>query len=270
MRHIKLTLAYDGTNYSGWQIQPNAISIQELVQKAVREMTGEENNVVAAGRTDAGVHACGQVASFRTERDIPLDGFKKGLGTILPRDIRVLDASEVNEDFHPIRDSKLKHYRYMISEGEFEHPLSLHRSWTVGRSLDIDLMQEAASYLIGEHDFTSFCASDACEGSRVREIESIKVNSLSPWGEGRGEGENDLSTPPHPSLLPKGEKEIIINITGSGFLKNMVRNIVGTLVDVGLEKISPEEFKKILEAKDRKKAGICAPACGLYLVVVDY
>jgi len=244
MRHIKLTIAYDGAGYSGWQIQPNATTIQELIQKAVREMTGEKINVVGSGRTDAGVHALGQVASFRTEKTIPLEGFRKGINNLLPKDIRILNAEEVEDGFHPIRNSKRKNYRYIITSDEFAHPLEVGRVWAIGRELDIDAMNKACEYLVGEHDFSSFRAADAHESDAIRKIFIVNFK--------------------------RENKCYIFDISGSGFLKNMVRNIVGTLYDVGIGKISPDKFKDILEAKDRKKAGVCAPASGLYLISVEY
>lgn len=276
MRHIRLTIAYDGTNYSGWQIQPNATTIQELVQNAVRAMTGEECNVVGAGRTDAGVHAFAQVASFRTAKEVKLNGFLMGLNTNLPRDIRITGAEEVDINFHPIRDAKSKHYRYIISEYKEEHPLLLHRSWPVGRALDTGSMNEAAKFLIGKHDFTSFRASDSGDEGAVRRIHSAVFTRLSAnVVAGLCAGHKIYLNGGHrgPPLHLENfwtTREIEFNITGSGFLKHMVRNIVGTLVDVGLGRTTPEGFKNILEVKDRKKAGPCAPASGLYLVAVEY
>jgi tRNA pseudouridine38-40 synthase len=249
MHVIKLTISYDGTAYSGWQIQPNGVTIQELIQKAVREMTGEENNVVGAGRTDAGVHAFAQVASFRTERDISTDGFWQGLNSSLPPDIRIVVVEEASESFHPIRDSKSKHYRYIISVGGFEDPLNLNRSWFMRRPFDLELMNQAAGCLVGEQDFSAFRASDASGASPVKSVFSAH------WNEEK---------------LTDKYINYYFEIKGNGFLKNMVRNIVGTLVDVGLKKITPDDFKNILDSKDRKKAGICAPASGLYLVSVEY
>lgn len=272
MRTIKLTISYNGANYSGWQIQPNGVTVQELIQKAVREITGEENNVVGAGRTDAGVHALAQAASFRTEKDISLDGFRRGLNSMLPADIKILNADEVSENFHPIRDSKSKHYRYIISIGEFEDPLFVNRSWVINRQVDLKSMREAAEHLIGRHDFTSFRAADADDnGDAVRTIFSVEINE-GVGGSCRCGAPREQQLCPQESSAMKGplNSPYLIDIKGSGFLKNMVRNIVGTLVDVGLGKITPEKFKEILDSKDRKKAGVCAPASGLYLISVEY
>lgn len=254
VRNLRLTIAYDGSYYSGWQIQPNAVTIQALLQNAVRDMTGEETNVIGAGRTDAGVHALAQVASFKTEKNISLEGFRCGLNSKLPRDIRINKIEESAENFHPMRDAKGKHYRYLFSEEMAEHPLYLNRRWCVGRKLNIDAMKKAAKFLIGKHDFTSFRAADGCDDNAIREVRSVKISSVSSCSD-----EYDVTLP-----------FFSLDITGGGFLKNMVRNIVGTLVDVGLGKISPDQMNEILAAKDRKKAGVCAPACGLYLVSVSY
>jgi len=170
MHNIKLTISYDGTNYSGWQIQPNGVTIHGLIQAAIRKMTGEENNLVGSGRTDAGVHAFAQVASFRTEKKIPPDGFRRGVNSLLPFDIRITDAEEADINFHPIRDAKSKEYHYLMSSEKREHPLCLNRAWCLGRELDIDAMNKAAAYLVGEHDFSAFKASDGCEESSVREV----------------------------------------------------------------------------------------------------
>lgn len=290
MRNIKLTISYDGTNYSGWQIQPNAVTIQELIQNAVRQMTSEANNVVGAGRTDRGVHALAQVAAFRTEKAIPLDGFRRGLNSTLPGDIRILAADDVELDFHPIRNAKAKHYSYLISEAEYEHPLYLNRSWCIGRrpaqspattNLNVRAMNKAAVCLVGEHDFSAFRAADGCDENPVRRVFGASIDySPPPYilpPKGGGDKINILSakwggggTYRFNSAKWGGGGTCQFNIAGDGFLKNMVRNIVGTLLDVGLDKITPAEFEEIMASKDRKKAGVCAPASGLYLVSVEY
>jgi len=249
LRTVKLTIAYEGSLYSGWQIQPNATTIQEVLQKAVHEVTQENNNVIGAGRTDAGVHALGQVASFRTEKGIPLKKIKSAINRYLPKDIRILKTEEVNNTFHPIRDSKKKHYRYILALTENEHPLFLNRVWHVRKSLNIEAMKSASKYLIGKNDFSSFKASDGESIDSVREVYSVDIKEESFYL-------YDIA--------------YVIDVTGNGFLKNMVRNIVGTLIDVGSTKITSGDFKQILDAKDRKKAGVCAPASGLYLVSVMY
>lgn len=246
---IRLQIAYDGTNYCGWQIQKNAISVQYLIQKFVREMTGEDNNVVGASRTDAGVHALAQVATFITEKKIPLDGFKMGLNSLLPRDIRIVGAKRVGGDFHPIKDTKGKHYRYIISEARDEHPLYLNRAWPLGKPLDVKEMKTGARHLLGRHDFSAFKAADGDKVDPVKRVKSISIKRQRGF---------------------VSERHYIIDVVGDGFLKNMVRNIVGTLAEVGLGKKAQADIKKILESRDRKKAGVCAPASGLYLVKVFY
>ena len=275
MRQIKLTLEYDGTNYAGWQSQINATAIQDVVLSAVEKMTEEKVVLRGASRTDSGVHALAQVACFQTERDISCDGFLRGLNSLLPEDIRVTNCEEVSPDFHPVRNAKSKSYQYILDLGLVASPLWRQRSWWVGPKLDIAAMEKGSKCLIGKHDFKSFQGALSNIRTTVRTITKIDFASPSPVlrtpspsrGEGRGEG-GSITTR---YLLPYGNcRFLCLTFTGNGFLKYMIRNIVGTLVEIGLRKRSPEEMELILLAKDRKKAGPTAPPQGLYLVNVRY
>lgn len=254
MKTIKLTLMYDGTNYVGWQVQPSGISIQALVQEAVQRMTNEDNDVVGASRTDAGVHALGQVAHFITARDISLDGFRSGLNSMLPPDIAVVRVDEVPDGFHARKSAHLKLYVYRTLISCERNPMFANRCWRINEVLDLTAMQMASSYLIGEHDFSAFQAAGCTARHAVRNVTQIDIASRAL----------------EPSMLA-GEGEIIeFAVEGDGFVRHMVRNIVGTLVDVGRGKIAIDDVAGILHARERKQAGCCAPACGLYLAKVMY
>lgn len=254
MRTIKLTLSYDGTNYVGWQSQDNGISIQQVLKEAIHKMTGEDFSVAGAGRTDAGVHALGQVASFKTQTNIPRDGFKNGLNSILPRDIRIVDAVEEKDDFDARRDASAKHYRYSVLICAEGSALMQNRYWRVKHMPDLKSIKKAAKLLVGEYDFASFCAAGSLVKTTVRNLRKIRIS--------KGRGALDF--------LPHESTVLNFNFYGEGFLRHMVRNIVGMLMDVGYGKIPVSDVSKILRSKDRKKAGVCAPACGLYLVQVFY
>ncbi len=244
MKRIKLTIAYDGTNYCGWQIQPNGITIEEILNKALSKMTGEEILVVGASRTDSGVHAMGNVAVFDTETTIPAEKIAVALNQRLPDDIVITKSEEVPLDFHPRYCNCSKTYEYHIINTRIPIPTKRLTNYFVSYVLDIDKMRQAASYLVGEHDFVSFCNVRTDVENTVRTITALDI-------------------------LTNGN-EITIRITGNGFLYNMVRIIVGTLVRVGRGFYEPEKVKEILEAKDRKAAGVTAPAHGLVLVEIKY
>ncbi|NIS59169.1 MAG: tRNA pseudouridine(38-40) synthase TruA [Proteobacteria bacterium] len=244
MRNIKLTLEYDGTGYHGWQIQPNVKTIQGTVEGKLAHITGEPVRLFASGRTDTGVHAMGQVAHFKTQSSLDVLSFLKALNSLLPEDIRVKDVEEVDEAFHARFGAKGKVYEYRIFNGELPSPFHRHYSWFVPGKLDLANMRKAAMKLRGRHDFSSFCSAGSDHSSRIREIYAIDVGM-------RG----DL---------------VIIEVEANGFLKQMVRNIVGTLVEVGRRKLTPSQFADILEARDRRRAGLAAPAQGLFLVRVNY
>ena len=244
MKRVKLTVAYDGTNYCGWQVQPNGITVQEVLNQCLSEFTGENIETIGASRTDAGVHALGNVAVFDTEMRMPGDKFSFALNQRLPEDIRIQKSEEVDADFHPRYVKSQKTYEYRILNCRFPIPTERFYSHFTYIPLDVDKMKEAASYLIGEHDFKSFCGTGAQVKTTVRPVKEIQIE--------------------------KSGDRITIRITGEGFLYNMVRIIAGTLMDIGGGLYPPEKMKEILEAKDRKKAGPTAPARGLTLMKIQY
>ena len=244
MKRVKLTVAYDGTNYCGWQVQPNGITVQEVFNQCLSEFTGENIETIGASRTDAGVHALGNVVVFDTEMRMPGDKFSFALNQRLPEDIRIQKSEEVDADFHPRYVKSQKTYEYRILNCRFPIPTERFYSHFTYIPLDVDKMKEAASYLIGEHDFKSFCGTGAQVKTTVRTVKEIQIE--------------------------KSGDRITIRITGEGFLYNMVRIIAGTLMDIGGGLYPPEKMKEILEAKDRKKAGPTAPARGLTLMKIQY
>ena len=244
MRNIKLTIEYDGKDFNGWQKQPTKLNIQGTIEQAIKIVTGEVTELNASGRTDAGVHAIGQVANFKTNSKIPIEKIPVALNTKLKKTIRIINAEEVDERFHSRLSCKRKTYRYVINNSEFSSALYRNLECHIPQKLNIEKMQEAAKYFEGEHDFKAFKASGTSSKSSVRKIYEANVYQ-----------ENE---------------KIFIELTGNGFLYNMVRIIAGTLVDVGIGKIEPEEIKNIIEEKDRKKAGKTLPARGLCLLEVQY
>lgn len=244
MRRIELIVAYDGTNYRGWQIQKNGETIESMLNRALSDLTGEEIRVSGASRTDSGVHAMGNVAVFDTEARMDGGKFSYALNQRLPEDIRIQRSREVPLDFHPRCQETVKTYEYRILNREF--PLPAHRlnTYFTYYHLDVSRMQEAAAHLVGEHDFQSFCAAGAQVKTTVRRIYRLQVAK-----------EGDLIT---------------IRITGNGFLYNMVRIIAGTLLKVGTGEWEPSCIPKILEARDRKAAGPTAPAKGLTLTEIVF
>ena len=232
MRRIKLTVAYDGTDYCGWQIQPNGITVEEVLNKALSDLTKETVKVIGASRTDAGVHARGNVAVFDTKSPIPPERIAYAVNALLPDDIVVMRSEEVGCDWHPRYQNSIKTYEYTIVNREMPDPLRRRDSWFVSFPLDIDDMKKAARYFIGEHDFKTFCSVHTGVKTTVRRIDSLDVEK-------------------------KGER-IKIRISGNGFLYNMVRIIAGTLVEVGRGAFAPSEVKEMLEQKERGRAGATA------------
>lgn len=255
MKTIKLTIQYDGTNYSGWQIQPDRITIQGLLEGALKKITGHDIKTIAAGRTDAGVHALEQVVSFRTDSNLSPEIFKRALNALLPDDIRVLSSIYTEADFHPRYDAKSKSYVYIINNSKIKNPFLLRYTYHFSKTLNTDKMYEASRYLIGCHDFRSFQASGCAAGSTVRTVYKIDIV--------------DTDSIRFLDFLLHGNF-IIFRFEADAFLRYMVRNMVGTLIEVGVEKLLPSQIKDIIDAKDRKKAGPTAPPQGLFLEKIYY
>ena len=241
MRNIKLTIEYDGKDFNGWQRQSDKLNIQGTIEQAIEAVTGEKTDLNASGRTDAGVHAIGQVANFKTNSKIPIEKIPVALNTKLKKTIRIINAEEVEERFHSRLSCKRKTYRYVINNSEFSSALYRNLECHIPQKLDV----EAASYFEGEHDFKAFKASGTSSKSSVRTIYEAKV-------------------------YKREDGRICIELTGNGFLYNMVRIISGTLVEVGLGKIKPEEITQIINYGKRENAGKTLPPYGLFLVKVEY
>lgn len=248
MKRIKLTVAYDGTNYHGWQLQPREITVEEVLNKSISELTGEDIQVIGASRTDAGVHALGNVAVFDTESRIPGEKFSYALNQRLPEDVIIQRSEEVASDFHPRHCNCRKTYEYTILNRAFPLPEYRNTTHFCYGNLDIDAMNRACGSFIGEHDFASFCSAGAQVKTTVRTIYSLEVRE---------------------EKLYSGRLVRII-VQGNGFLYNMVRIISGTLLEVGRGMRSADEIADIIVSKDRSKAGATAPAKGLKLVEIEY
>lgn len=245
MRNIKLTIEYDGKEFHGWQKQPNKLNIQGEIERAIEEVTGEKVDLIASGRTDAGVHALAQVANFKIQNmSIPVEKIPYALNSKLKKSIRIQSAEEVDDKFHSRYACKKKTYRYTINNSEQGTAIYRNMQYHYPNKLDAQKMNEGAKYLIGEHDFKSFKASGTSSKSSVRTIYNAEVTQTG--------------------------NQITIELTGNGFLYNMVRIIAGTLVEVGEGKIKPSDVKRILEAQDRLQAGKTLPANGLMLINVEY
>jgi tRNA pseudouridine38-40 synthase len=266
MRNIRLTLAYDGTNYVGWQIQPNGPSIQAAVKSAIEKLTGETANVLAAGRTDSGVHALGQVANFCTESFIPCEKIRTGLQRFLPEDIIIREASEVDESFHATYSAKQKRYRYVILNSRMVLPFLRNYVYHHHRELDAAVMQQAADRLIGTHDFRSFESQFPNKACSVRTVMEVTVGRCSIWPVWSEPIQQRQET----ELTNCRGDYIRFDIVADGFLYNMVRAIVGTLLKVGEGKWTPDDVRRIIDQQDRSQAGETVPPGGLYLVHVDY
>ena len=271
-RNIKLEIEYDGTNYAGWQIQNSRQSpvasrqsrtIQETIEGALQRILQEKVKLIGSGRTDAGVHALGQVANFKTNSSLPLANIQKALNSLLPEDISIKKINPVEEDFHSRYQAKSKIYRYIILNSDFPSVFLNKYAWHIPYKLNLKLMQSEARYLLGRHDFKSFCASASNVKTTVRTIKKISINTI------------------RYTLYAIRSPLIAIDIEADGFLYNMVRNITGTLVDIGRGRFSRSSgippragkkgsIKKILLAKDRRLAGSTAPAKGLFLSQVNY
>lgn len=244
MRHIRLVVEYDGTTLCGWQRQANGATVQGHIEEALAKILTHEVSIIGASRTDAGVHARGQVASFRTERPISLHGVRRGLNSLLPDAIAIREATEVGDDFHPRFSATGKHYRYSIWNVADRSPLHA-RTWHEPEPLDETLMREAARALVGQHDFAAFRATGCSAKTTVRRIESIEI-----------------------TRAPEGL--VTVDVRGNAFLRNMVRILVGTLAEVGTGDRPVAQVAEILASRDRTLAGITAPARGLELIEVRY
>jgi tRNA pseudouridine38-40 synthase len=308
--HWKLTLSYDGTSFHGWQVQPGLVTVQGTLAQAVERVSGETVLPQGSGRTDAGVHALAQVASFALDASIPPPNFLRALNSVLPPSIRILAAEQVAPDFHARHRAIRKTYEYRIFERRsvpFDAPLQEgvpHSSripsrdervspnadricppflapyvWDCRWPLDLDRMEEAAAYLLGEHDFASFAASDPDRSTREQSVDEQVPQGFSP-GSHSSATEMGFSPQDLPSVcttrsifhshLHRKDHLLTYRIAGNGFLHHMVRNIVGTLVDAGRGVLAPADILRILTARDRAAAGPTAPARGLFLVSVDY
>ena len=268
-----LTVAYDGTNYSGWQIQPNKETIEGVLNRELSRLLNEEIKVVGASRTDSGVHAEGAVCVFDTESKIPGDKFSYAINQTLPEDIRIRNSKEVDITFHPRRVNSRKTYRYRIRHDEFPNPLDARYSYHVYTKLDIEAMRRACEFIKGKHDFKSFCSVHTDVDTTVRTVYDVHIDVtpdkklLQMSGLMKSAGESGAMRSGGESAAGGIRPEIIdIYVTGKGFLYNMVRIIAGTLIEVGQGKIKPEEIPAIIEACDREKAGPTAPAKGLTLI----
>jgi tRNA pseudouridine38-40 synthase len=259
MRNLKLILSYDGSEFSGWQVQHDTTTVQGALASAIGRITGEKVLPQGSGRTDAGVHALAQVVTFVTESSVPTENFVKALNDILPASVRVLEVAEAAPEFHARHSARAKTYRYRIYRGSICPPFLARYVWHFPYPLDEESMTRAAGLVVGEHDFTSFAAVDAERGinhkghegtPRNHELSNVRRIFSSSWG--------------------RVEDEFVYTVRGTGFLHHMVRNLVGTFILVGKRTLQVEDVTRILEARNRSAAGATAPASGLYLVGVEY
>ena len=244
MRTILLSIEYDGTDYAGWQIQPDCTTVQDVVEAALTKIVGNPVRIHSSSRTDAGVHARCMAAHFKTDSKVPLSAFREGANSHLPEAVAIRQVREMPEDFHARFSAKSKKYRYSIYQGEVRSPLSCKTSWHLYKTLDLELMREAASHLVGQHDFQAFRSSNCVAKTTTREIFQVDVSSAGEF--------------------------VYLDFHGSRFLKNMVRMLVGTLVEVGQGKRSPDELRALLAGEDGVQRGPTAPARGLCLQEVLY
>ncbi len=241
---VKLTVSYDGADYCGWQVQPNGVTVQQKIEEAVFSATGESVRVTGSGRTDAGVHAVGQVAHFETECTIPPEKIYRALNVYLPQDIRVIKSERADDNFHACNCAKKKTYCYSFYKSEVELPLYDRYAVMLDKSPDINLMKETARIFVGEHDFKAFCSSGSGAKTTVRTIYNIDIK--------------------------EDGARLSISVTGNGFLYNMVRIMVGTLLEVGYGKIPVQEINEMLATGNRTLGGKTLPAKGLCLINVEY
>ena len=245
MRNIKLVIEYDGKDFNGWQRQHDKLNIQGTIEETIKQITGEEVELMASGRTDRGVHAIGQVANFKTNSKIPIDKFAIAINSNIKKSILIKSAEEVDERFHSRLNCKKKTYRYIINNSKYGTAIYRNLETHIPIKLNVNKMQEAVKFFEGEHDFKAFRASGTSSKSSIRTIYKAEV-------------------------IKMPEEKIYIELTGNGFLYNMVRIIAGTLVEVGLEKIWPEDIEKIIRSKNRENDGKKIPPQGLYILNVYY
>ncbi|MBN2468234.1 MAG: tRNA pseudouridine(38-40) synthase TruA [Deltaproteobacteria bacterium] len=244
MRNLKLTIEYDGTNYSGWQSQTNAPTIQDTLESAFARILSHRVGLIGAGRTDSGVHALGQVANFKTASSLELSSLLRGANSLLPNDIMIRKIEEVDAIFHARFSAKSRIYEYHIWDNPLPSVFHRNYTWWIRDGLDASLMGKAVLHLLGHHDFSSFQGADKEEVFSEREVMTAAFERRGP--------------------------KLVFSIEANAFLRHMVRNIIGTLIEVGKGKISPKNFFEIFAARDRRKAGITAPGCGLFLKHVRY
>jgi tRNA pseudouridine38-40 synthase len=250
MRNLKLTLSYEGTDFAGWQVQPETVTIQGTLASAIGRVAGEKVLPQASGRTDAGVHALAQVVTFVTESSVPTENFQKALNDILPMSVRVLQVEEVAVDFHARHSARAKTYRYRVYRAAICPPFLARYVWHYPYPLEEAAMSTAAGLVVGEHDFTSFAAADPERGRENECVSNVRQIFSSSW--------------------ERAGEEFVYTVRGSGFLHHMVRNLVGTFVLVGKGTLKADDITRILGGKNRSQAGPTAPASGLYLINVEY
>ncbi len=245
MQNIQIIIEYDGTRYSGWQTQKNGQGLQDIISNAIHQVTKEEVKLNGSGRTDAGVHALGQSANFKTNCSIPVEKIPEAINKFLPKDIVIKEAKKVPDAFHARFSVKGKKYMYIVNNSKYRSAINNNYEYHFNQKIDYKAMKKAAEYFEGTYDFSGFMASGSSVKDTIRTIEKVQIKK-------------------------REDDRIIFNFTGNGFLYNMVRIMVGTLLDVGVGKIKPEEIPSIIKSKDRTQAGKTVPAQGLYLVEVYY
>jgi tRNA pseudouridine38-40 synthase len=250
MRNLKLIVSYDGSEFSGWQVQPDANTVQGTLASAIGRLTGEKVLPQGSGRTDAGVHALAQVVTFVTESSVPTGNFVKALNDVLPASVRVLEVAEMPAEFHARHSAQAKTYRYRMHRGSICPPFLSRYVWHYPYPLEESAMAETAALVVGEKDFTSFAAVDPERGREGEPVSNLRTIFSSTW--------------------ERSGEELIYTVRGSGFLHHMVRNLVGTFVLVGRRTLQMEDVTRIIDARNRSAAGATAPANGLYLVSVEY
>ena len=275
MRNLRLMLSYDGSEFAGWQVQPGLATVQGTLASAIGRLSGENVLPQGSGRTDAGVHALGQVATFTTNSPIPLENWLRALNELLPPAIRVHEVEEAPPGFHARKSARAKIYRYRVYRAAICPPFLARYVWHYPYPLDETTMAQAAQFVIGEHDFTSFAAVDPEREDRAAADEALDHGGPFDFAQGRhrdaqGKSQKTNIRTIHSSSWTREADEFIYTVRGNGFLHHMVRNLIGTFLLVGKGTLKPEDVRRILDVRDRSAAGPTAPASGLYLVSVEY